>query len=218
MNRQEIARQVEITGIVPIIRANSAELALRASHAVLAAGVNVIEITMSVPNALQLLEQLRREIGSDILLGAGTVLDAQTARDCINAGAEFIVAPGLDPETIGAAHALGKPCMPGALTPTEVISAHRAGADMVKLFPCSAVGGAKYVQALRAPLPHIKYLPTGGVDLKTAADFIKAGASAVGVGASLIDLVMLDREGPARITADMARLVEIVREARGVHT
>jgi len=130
------------------------------------------------------------------------------------AGAEFIVAPGLDIETIRATHALDKPCMPGALTPTEVITAWKAGADMVKIFPCSALGGASYLRALKAPLPQVKMLPTGGVDVSTAADFIKAGAVALGVGAAVVDLKLLAQNGPNAVTERCRQLVEVVRAAR----
>jgi 2-dehydro-3-deoxyphosphogluconate aldolase/(4S)-4-hydroxy-2-oxoglutarate aldolase len=214
MNRTEIAKRIETTGIVPIVRAPSAEVAASAARAVLAAGIDVLEITMTVPNALALLRQLRKELGEQVLLGAGTVLDAQTAKDCIAAGAEFIVAPGLDIETIRATHALDKPCMPGALTPTEVITAWKAGADMVKIFPCSALGGASYLRALKAPLPQVKMLPTGGVDVSTAADFIKAGAVALGVGAAVVDLKLLAQNGPNAVTERCRQLVEVVRAAR----
>jgi 2-dehydro-3-deoxyphosphogluconate aldolase/(4S)-4-hydroxy-2-oxoglutarate aldolase len=214
MNRTDIAKRIEITGIVPIIRAPSAEVATKAARAILAAGIDVLEITMTVPNAIGLLRQLRDEIGKDVLLGAGTVLDADTARACIEAGAEFIVSPGFDPATIQATHALDKPCMPGVLTPTEVITAWKAGADMAKIFPCSALGGASYLRALKAPLPQIKMLPTGGVDVTTAADFIKAGAAALGVGAAVVDLKLLEKSGPGAVTEKCRELVEVVRAAR----
>jgi 2-dehydro-3-deoxyphosphogluconate aldolase/(4S)-4-hydroxy-2-oxoglutarate aldolase len=214
MNRAEIAKRIETTGIVPIVRAPSAEVAASAARAILAAGIDVLEITMTVPNALDLMRKLRAELGQSVLLGAGTVLDAQTARDCIDAGAEFIVAPGFDVETVRACHALDKPCMPGVLTPTEVITAWKAGADMVKIFPCSAMGGASYLRALKAPLPQVKMLPTGGVDVTTAADFIKAGAAALGVGAAVVDLKLLAKEGPGAVTERCRQLVEVVRAAR----
>ena len=214
MNRADIAKRIESTGIIPIIRAPSLDLATRAARAVLAAGIDVIEITMSVPNALDLLRQLNAEIGKDVLLGAGTVLDAKAARACIDAGAQFIVAPGLDIETIRATHDMDKPCMPGALTPTEVITAWKAESEMVKIFPCSAMGGASYLRALRAPLPQIKLLPTGGVSLDTAAEFIRAGAAALGVGASLVDLKLLQQVGPDAITEPFRKLIEVVRAAR----
>ena len=218
MNRADIAKRIESTGIVPIIRAPSVEAAATAARAVLAAGIDVLEITMTVPNALDLMRQLRDEIGNHVLLGAGTVLDAQAARDCIAAGAQFIVAPGFDVETLRASHALDKPCMPGVLTPTEVITAWKAGADMVKIFPCSALGGATYLRALKAPLPHVKMFPTGGVDLHTAADFIKAGAAALGVGAAVVDLKLLAQSGPGAITERCRQLVEVVRAARAANT
>jgi 2-dehydro-3-deoxyphosphogluconate aldolase / (4S)-4-hydroxy-2-oxoglutarate aldolase len=214
MNRTEIARRIEATGIVPIVRAPSAEVAATAARAILAAGIDVVEITMTVPNATDLMRQLRKEVGSDVLLGAGTVLDAQAAKDCIDAGAQFIVAPGFDVETLRAAHAQDKPCMPGVLTPTEVITAWKAGADMVKIFPCSALGGASYLRALKAPLPQVKMMPTGGVDTTTAADFISAGAAALGVGAAVVDLKVLAKSGPAAITERCRQLVDVVRAAR----
>lgn len=214
MNRTEIAKRIETTGIVPIVRAPSAELAATAARAILAAGIDILEITMTVPNATSVLRQLRKEIGDSVLLGAGTVLDAQTAKECIDAGAEFIVAPGTDLETIRAAHAMDKPIAPGALTPTEVITAWKAGADMVKIFPCSALGGASYLKALKAPLPHVKMLPTGGVDVTTAADFIKAGAVALGVGAAVVDLKVMAEKGPGAVTEKCKQLVEVVRAAR----
>jgi 2-dehydro-3-deoxyphosphogluconate aldolase/(4S)-4-hydroxy-2-oxoglutarate aldolase len=216
MNRAEICKRIERTGIVPIVRAPSAEIAATVARAILAAGIDVLEITTSVPSATDLLRQLRKEVGTDVVLGAGTVLDGATAKACIEAGVDFIVAPGLDVETIRAAHALDKPCMPGALTPTEVIAAWRAGADMVKIFPCSALGGASYLRALKAPLPQIKMLPTGGVDLSTAEDFIRAGASALGVGASVFDLKLLADKGPAAITERCRQLMTLVRTARAV--
>ena len=214
MNRTEICKRIEATGVVPIVRATSTEIAATAARAILAAGIDVLEITMTVPNATDLMRQLRNEMGTDVLLGAGTVLDAGAAKRCIDSGAEFIVAPGLDVETIHAAHALDKPCMPGALTPTEVITAWKAGADMVKIFPCSAVGGASYLKALKAPLPQVKMLPTGGVDATTAADFIKAGASALGVGAAVVDLKLLAQKGPAAVTDKCRQLIDAVFAAR----
>jgi 2-dehydro-3-deoxyphosphogluconate aldolase/(4S)-4-hydroxy-2-oxoglutarate aldolase len=214
MNRAQIVEHIEQLGLVPVIRAPSIELATRAARAVHAGGIDVLEITMTVPDALSVLRLLAAELGSDVLLGAGTVLDAATARACIEAGAQFIVSPGLDIETIEAVHSLDKAVMPGALTPTEVITAWKAGADMTKIFPCSALGGASYLRALRAPLPQVKLLPTGGVDLNTAAQFIHAGASALGVGAALIDLKLLEQQGAQAITERARRLVAIVREAR----
>lgn len=214
MSRQTTVERIERLGLVPVVRAPSAAVALRAARAVFAGGIDVLEITMTVPDALAVLRQLAAELGDRVVFGAGTVLDADTARSCIAAGAEFIVAPGLDLETIRVAHELDRPVMPGALTPTEVITAWKAGADMVKIFPCSAVGGAEYLRALRAPLPQVKLLPTGGVDRNTAADYIRAGAAALGLGTGLIDLKVLQQQGDGALSTRARELVEIVRAAR----
>jgi 2-dehydro-3-deoxyphosphogluconate aldolase/(4S)-4-hydroxy-2-oxoglutarate aldolase len=214
MSAGSIVARIEELGVVPVVRAPSAAVALRAARAVHAGGIDVLEITMTVPDALAVLRQLAAELGDRVLLGAGTVLDTETARRCIAAGARFIVSPGFDLETVRAAQELGAPVMPGALTPTEVIAAWKAGADMVKIFPASAVGGADYLRALKAPLPQVKLLPTGGVDLRTAADYIRAGAAALGLGTALVDLKVLDREGEEAIAARARELLAIVRSTR----
>ncbi len=214
MSAQSTVARIEELGIVPVVRAPSAAVALRAARAVHAGGIDVLEITMTVPDALAVLRQLAAELADRVILGAGTVLDAETARRCIAAGARFIVAPGFDLETVHAAQDLGTPVMPGALTPTEVTAAWKAGADMVKIFPCSAVGGADYLRALKAPLPQVKLLPTGGVDRHTAADYIRAGAAALGLGAALVDLKVLEREGDEAIAARARELLAIVRATR----
>lgn len=214
MNRQEIVKHIEALGIVPVIRAPSAEVAARAACAVLAGGIDVLEITMTVPGALSVMRTLSHELGSGVILGAGTVLDAAAARECIAAGARFIVSPGFDLETVRVVHELDCPVMPGVLTPTEVIQAWKAGADMAKVFPCSAVGGASYLKALKAPLPEVKLLPTGGVDLDTAPEYIAAGASALGLGASLVDIKLMQKQGEGAITERAVKLVEIVKSAR----
>jgi 2-dehydro-3-deoxyphosphogluconate aldolase/(4S)-4-hydroxy-2-oxoglutarate aldolase len=214
MRRDDTVARIEKLGLVPVVRAPSAAVALRTARAVFAGGIDVLEITMTVPDALAVLRQLAAELGDRIVLGAGTVLDPETARACIAAGAQFIVAPGLDLEVVRTARELETPVMPGALTPTEVIGAWHAGADMVKVFPCSAVGGAAYIRALKAPLPQVKLLPTGGVDRHTAADYIRAGASALGIGAALIDVKALQQEGDEALSARARELVEIVRSTR----
>jgi 2-dehydro-3-deoxyphosphogluconate aldolase/(4S)-4-hydroxy-2-oxoglutarate aldolase len=214
MSRRETIERIERLGLVPVVRVPSAAVALRAARAVFAGGIDVLEITMTVPDALDVLRQLASELKDRVILGAGTVLDADTARACIAAGAEFIVAPGLDLETVRAVHDLEIPVVPGALTPTEVLTAWKAGADMVKIFPCSAVGGAEYVRALKAPLPQVKLLPTGGVDRHTAADYIRAGAAALGLGAALIDIKALQEQGDEALSDRARELVEIVRATR----
>jgi 2-dehydro-3-deoxyphosphogluconate aldolase/(4S)-4-hydroxy-2-oxoglutarate aldolase len=214
MNKEQVLGTIREVGIVPVVRAESADEAARAIDAIRAGGVPVIEITLTVPGAIRLIDDLARRFGDDAVVGAGTVLDPETARACILAGARFVVSPSLNRDTIACCRRYGVPVMPGALTPTEVVTAWEAGADLVKVFPCSALGGASYIKALKAPLPQIDLVPTGGVNLQTAADFIKAGAAALGLGADLVDLKAL-REGKAQeITERARRLVEIVRTAR----
>lgn len=214
-SRQETLARIREVGVIPVIRAESAEEACLAIEAIRAGGIPVLEITMTVPRAVELIGDAAKRYGDDALVGAGTVLEAETARACILAGARFVVSPVLDLETIACCHRYGVPVFPGALTPTEVVRAFQAGADMVKVFPCGNVGGASYIRALRAPLPQIDLIPTGGVSLQNAADFIRAGAAALGIGADLVDLKAL-RAGQAAAVSDRARqLVEIVRTARG---
>jgi 2-dehydro-3-deoxyphosphogluconate aldolase/(4S)-4-hydroxy-2-oxoglutarate aldolase len=214
MRRVEICRRVEEVGIVPVVRAPSAELALRAAEAVLAGGISIFEITMTVPDAPAVIRTLVQRLGDRAVVGAGTVLDADAAHRCIEAGAAFIVSPGFDLGTIVAAHERDVPIMPGALTPTEVITAWKAGADMVKIFPASAVGGAKYLRALRGPLPQVKLLPTGGVNATTAGDYIAAGASALGVGSELVDPAALAAGNDSVLTDRARELVAAVAAAR----
>jgi len=214
LSKQDVMRRITEIGLVPVVRAQSAEEAMKAIDAIRAGGVPVLEITMTVPRALSLMEEVSRRYGRDVVLGAGTVLDAETARACILAGAQFVVSPAVDLGTIACCRKYSVPVFPGALTPTEVVTAWTAGADAVKVFPCGAVGGASYIKSLKAPLPHIEMIPTGGVSLKTAADFVKAGSLALGVGADLVDTVAI-REGRFQDVTDRAKqYLEIVREAR----
>lgn len=214
MNKTEVIKQIKDTGLIPVVRATSADEAMRAIDAIREGGVSVLEITMTVPGAVNVIEQLTKKYGSDVLVGAGTVLDAETARACMLSGAQFVVSPALNLETIECCRRYGVAVLPGALTPTEVVQAWTAGADLVKVFPAGALGGASYLKALKAPLPHIDLVPTGGVSLKTAADFIKAGASALGVGADLVDLKAI-RDGQDSVITERAKqFVQIVREAR----
>lgn len=211
MTRAETCARIEECRIVPIIRAPSADLAIRAAAAILAGGITIVEITMTVPDARAVIRSVREKFGSRVVIGAGTVLDGETARACVDAGADFIVAPGFDQGTVDAARARDVPVMPGALTPTEVITAWKAGADMVKIFPCSALGGAKYLRALRGPFPQVKFMATGGVNATTAADYIAAGASALGVGAELVDTALLTSGRDSVITERARELVTAVR-------
>jgi len=214
MNKTDVLQRIREVGLIPVVRAESAALAMRAVEAIKAGGVNVLEVTMTVPGAIGVIEQLTKAFGAEVLVGAGTVLDPETADKCLQAGAQFIVSPALNEETIAFCRAQDVAIFPGALTPTEVVRAWNAGADAVKVFPAGAVGGASYLKALKAPLPQIELVPTGGVSLKTAADFIKAGAMALGVGADLVDLGAL-RDGHDEVVTERARqFLEIVRAAR----
>ncbi|HTN92696.1 MAG TPA: bifunctional 4-hydroxy-2-oxoglutarate aldolase/2-dehydro-3-deoxy-phosphogluconate aldolase [Sorangium sp.] len=214
MNREQVVRWIEEIGIVPVVRASSGALAVRAGRALRAGGIEVLEITMTVPDALGVMHEIASKMGSHVLVGAGTVLTADAARGCIEAGAQFIVSPGLNLEVIRVAQELGKAVFPGALTPTEVITAWSAGADAVKVFPCSAMGGAKYLRALRGPLPHVKMLPTGGVNLTTARDFIEAGAVALGVGGELVDAAALEAGQDEVLTERAREFLSVIRAAR----
>ncbi|MDQ3254306.1 MAG: bifunctional 4-hydroxy-2-oxoglutarate aldolase/2-dehydro-3-deoxy-phosphogluconate aldolase, partial [Acidobacteriota bacterium] len=178
MNKSEVLKRIGETGIVPVVRAASADEAMRAVDAIKEGGISILEITLTVPGAVAVIEAVVKGFGNQVTVGAGTVLDAETARTCILAGAQFIVSPALNLETIEMCRRYSIAVMPGALTPTEVLAAWQAGADMVKVFPCDAVGGASYLKALKAPFPQVELIPTGGVSLKTAVDFIRAGASA----------------------------------------
>jgi len=214
MSKQKIVEQIETLGLVPVVRASSADEAMQAIDAIKAGGVNVLEITMTVPGAVKVIEKVADKYGSEVLVGAGTVLDPETARACLLAGAQFIVSPALNLATIELCHRYSAPICPGVLTPTEVITAWSAGVDFVKVFPCGSVGGASYVKNLKGPFPQVKIIPTGGVSLTTAADFIKAGAAALGVGTDLVDVKAI-REGNASIVTERAKqFVNIVREAR----
>ena len=214
MNKQDVLRKIAEVGLVPVVRAQSADEAMKVADAIREGGVPVLEITMTVPGALGVMEQVVRRFGSDVVLGAGTVLDAETARACILAGARFVVSPALDLATIEMCRRYSVAVMPGALTPTEVVAAWSAGADVVKIFPCGALGGASYIKSLKAPLPQVEMIPTGGVSMKTAADFIRAGSLALGVGADLVDTAAI-RDGNAKLVTDKAReYVRLVQEAR----
>lgn len=186
MPKQKTLAAIREIGIVPIVRAASPESALRAAEAIYQGGIRAVEITMTVPGALKVLERVADQFGDRMTLGAGTVLDPETARACMLAGAEFFVTPALKLSTIEMCRRYSKPVMPGALTPTEVQTAWEAGADFVKIFPCGNVGGPRYIKALKAPFPHIEMVPTGGVNLENAADFLRAGAAAIAVGAEMV--------------------------------
>jgi 2-dehydro-3-deoxyphosphogluconate aldolase/(4S)-4-hydroxy-2-oxoglutarate aldolase len=214
MSRSSTINAIVETGIVPVIRASSPEQALSACNAVLRGGITTLEITMTVPRAIRVMEKLADSLGDKVLLGAGTVLDGETARAALLAGAEFLVTPALRLDVIKIAHRYSKAVMPGALTPTEVLRAWEEGADFVKVFPCGNMGGPKYIRSLKAPFPHIQLIPTGGVNLENCVDFLLAGSSALGVGADLVDNKAMDA-GKFEVLEDNARkFLDCVLKAR----
>src|ERR1700733_6204771 len=213
MQKAEVLKQCREIGLVPVLRAESEEQALALASAIAAGGVTVLEITMTVPGAIRVMRRLAEE-RPDILIGAGTVLDAETARMCILEGAQFVVSPALKIQTIEMCHRYSIAVLPGALTPTEIVTAWEAGADVVKVFPASAMGGAKYLTALKGPLPQIEMIPTGGVMLGTAAEFLEAGAFALGVGSDLVAVKAIAEGRPEVVTEIAKKYMGIVREFR----
>ena len=213
MTKTEIISRIVSSGVIPVIRASSQEEALAVVEAIAAGGITTIEVTMTVPNGVEVIAALVSG-RDDLLIGAGSVLDPETARDCIAAGAQFIVSPATNFDTILYCNEADIVVMPGALTPTEILNAWDAGADFVKVFPADSMGGAKYLRSLKAPLPQVKLIPTGGVSQSTAAEFIKAGAEAIGVGADLVDLKAIREGRPEDVTQAAKKYLEIVVEAR----
>jgi 2-dehydro-3-deoxyphosphogluconate aldolase/(4S)-4-hydroxy-2-oxoglutarate aldolase len=204
MDKQAVRERILEIGVVPVIRASTPAEARLAARAVSQGGIPIVEITMTVPGAIDVIRELAKSPGAELLVGAGTVLNVETARRCIDAGAQFLVSPGLNLPTIEFAVKEGKLMAAGALTPTEVITAWEAGSDFVKVFPCGQVGGAKYIKALKGPLPQILLVPTGGVNLNTAAEFLEAGAAALGVGGELVQPEAL-KSGNAQVIVENAR-------------
>lgn len=213
MSKAEVLKSLREIGLVPVLRAESVDKALALAEAIAAGGVTVLEVTMTVPGAIQVMRKLAEQ-RPDILIGAGTVLDAETARMCILEGAKFVVSPALNLQTIEMCHRYSIAVLPGALTPTEIVTAWQAGADVVKVFPASAMGGAKYLTALKGPLPHIDMIPTGGVSQATAAEFLAAGAFALGVGSDLVDAKAMAAGKPEIVTESAKKYLAIVKEHR----
>lgn len=210
----EVQQQLEASGLIPVLRARSAKEAVGVAEAMVAGGITVVEVTMTVPGAIDVLKELKRIYGSKLLLGSGTVTDGAECIATIEAGAEFVVSPSTHLDVIRETKARGKVSMPGALTPTEVITAWRAGADIVKIFPCSAMGGASYLKSLKAPFPFLKLVPTGGVTLQTAASFLEAGAIALGVGADLVNVTAFAEGRPEVITDAAKAYVDVIAKTR----
>src|SRR5262249_5290973 len=214
MNKSAVMLRIKEIGIIPVVRAESSEIALRAVEAIAEGGVPIVEITMTVPGAIAIIEQVSARDGTHVIGGAGKVLDQETARLCILAGAQFVVSPTFDPSTISTCRRDDVAAIPGALTPTEGITTWTAGAGCVKIFPANAVGGPGYLRSLKAPLPQIELVPTGGVTLDTAAEFIKAGAMALGIGSDLVDTRVL-KDGGDKVVAERARqFIDKVKSAR----
>ncbi len=211
--KAEVLAKVQATGLVPVLRADSVEQGFALAEAILAGGIDVMEVTMTVPGAVELIRQLVKA-HPEMLIGAGTVLNAEMAAECLDAGAEFIVSPAFDEGTVALCKARGVVVLPGALTPTEVLRAWNAGADVIKVFPASAMGGASYLKSLRAPLPQVKVIPTGGVSLATAEAFLDAGAIALGIGADLVDTKAIVNGEPERVTEQARKYVAIVQAWR----
>jgi 2-dehydro-3-deoxyphosphogluconate aldolase / (4S)-4-hydroxy-2-oxoglutarate aldolase len=214
MSIEQAVQKIADVGIVPVVRARSAEEARQAIEAIHSGGIGIIEITMTVPDAPAIIREVSRHYGSKVLTGAGTVTTAKQAETCLEAGAEFLVSPGLSVAVLRVAKAAQKLAIPGALTPTDVMSAIEAEASLIKIFPCGNVGGPKYIKALQGPFPAVRFIPTGGVNLSNAAEYIAGGAFALGVGTDLVDLAALRNQQARKIT-DMARaLVDAVQLAR----
>jgi 2-dehydro-3-deoxyphosphogluconate aldolase/(4S)-4-hydroxy-2-oxoglutarate aldolase len=214
MSREATLKRILDGGIVAVVRSESSASLVKVVQSLVAGGVSAAEVTFTVPDAIDVIRQVRREVGDSIVLGAGTVLDPETARAALLAGAEYIVAPSLNLDVIRLCRRYDKAVMPGAFTPTEVVTAWEAGADVVKIFPAD-VGGPAYLKALRGPLPQIRLMPTGGVDLTTAESFLKAGACCLGVGSALVDPKTIASGDFERIRDLAAQYASLVRRARG---
>jgi 2-dehydro-3-deoxyphosphogluconate aldolase/(4S)-4-hydroxy-2-oxoglutarate aldolase len=214
MSKETVLEQILESGVVAIMRASSSDQLLSAAEAILVGGVSAIEVTMTTPNALDVIHQATTKFGDQVLFGVGSVLDSETARAAILAGAQFVVCPTLNLGTIQICQRYSIPVMPGAYTPTEILTAWEAGADVVKVFPASA-GGPGYIKALRGPLPHIKLAAVGGVNFDTTADFFKAGVCVVGVGGELVNQKLLDQRDFATITERARTFRSLADKGRG---
>ena len=214
MALEDTIRRIREIGIVPVIRAANLDEARQAINAICRGGIPIIEVTMTVPNAPAMIRELVQHYGHQVLTGAGTVTTARQAEVCLEAGAQFLVSPGLSSAVLHVAAQHGTLAIPGALTPTEVMAALEAGARVIKIFPCGSAGGAKHIKALRAPFPETPFIPTGGVNLSNAAEYLAAGSFALGVGADLVDLAALRKNESQKIVEMAKSLVETVRLAR----
>jgi 2-dehydro-3-deoxyphosphogluconate aldolase / (4S)-4-hydroxy-2-oxoglutarate aldolase len=214
MTIDEVIRKIGEVGVVPVVRAGASDDALRAVEAISNGGIPIVEITMTVPNALSVIREVAQEYGDTVLIGAGTVTTAEQAESCLRAGAEFLVSPGMSHPVLSVAQANAVLAIPGALTPTELMNAQDHGVRLIKIFPCGNVGGPKYLRSLKAPFPDACLIPTGGVNATNAAEFIQAGAFALGVGADLVDVAALTDGNLQKITSAAQELIHAVVSAR----
>ena len=212
MNRSQVADRIKSGGVIPIVRTLTVDDARAVIAAIVEGGISTIEVTMTVPGAVELINDVSKD--SHLLIGAGTVLNAEMARECIGAGARFVISPATDFEVIDYCNQVDVVVMPGAMTPTEILNAWDAGADFVKVFPITAMGGPKYLKLIKGPLPHVKIIPTGGIDQTTAGDLIRAGAEAVGVGSDLVDVAAVRSGRSSDITDAARKYLSIVADAR----
>ena len=214
MTIEDVLKKIGDVGIIPVVRAATFEEASRVVDAVLAGGISIVEITMTIPNATTVIRKVVRQYGDHVLTGAGTVLTADDAHQCLDAGAEFLVSPGVSVPVMSTARACGKLAVPGVLTPTELMNASEFGAKLIKIFPCGHMGGPKYLKSLRGPFPNVLLIPTGGVNASNAVDYMAAGAFALGVGTDLIDIAALREGNSLKITSSARELVDIVKRVR----
>jgi 2-dehydro-3-deoxyphosphogluconate aldolase/(4S)-4-hydroxy-2-oxoglutarate aldolase len=200
--------------VIPVVRVSTREQAICAVDGIISAGITVVEITLTVPGAIQIVQDLTAKYGQKLLVGAGTVLDAETCRLAVLAGAEFIVSPAFDARVLEVARTYGKICMPGALTPTEALVAWQAGADLVKIFPCNSVGGPSYIRSLKGPFPQMEVVVTGGVNLENVGQYLAAGVAAVGVGEIILEREAIEAANVGQITVNARRFVDAIKAAR----
>lgn len=212
MNKFEVLNAIREIGVVPVIRINDLDNARNAVEAMILGGIKIFEVTMTVPNAISLIDELSKREG--LVVGAGTVLDPETAGECIDAGAAFVVSPSTNIDTVAYCNERQTAVMPGALTPTEIVNAWEAGADIVKVFPAGSLGGPKYIRSLKGPLPHIKMMPTGGVSIDSVADYLLSGAEAVGVGSELVDVRAVEEGRLDELTGAAKAYLQAVEKAR----
>ena len=215
MEKRDVLNRMMTEGLIPVIRVSSAQEAVDVADAIKEGGVSFIEITMSVPGAIDTIKDLAKKYKDDIIMGAGTVLDPETGRAALLAGAQFIVSPMINLDLIQLAHRYSAVVIPGAMTPTEILTAWNAGADLVKVFPAAQLGGPEYIRAIKAPFPQILLVPTGGVNLQNAGAFIKAGSTALGAGGELVDKKAVKEKKFNVITENTRAFLKAIKEARG---